>query len=335
MKQLRVLFVVFSNVVTCSGLASDAFSHQCQFADYSQALQVGKDQSASLLLFFTGSDWNADSMKFRKELALSSQMDLLNKDFICVELDFPKYLFQDDDLKKQNQLVRERYHVEEFPCVLLVTSEEQEIYRIYGFDLESVSKLKFILSYVIDSNKRLLEMVPMIEELSMIDLEQLYELAKDVSNTQFMDLALKRGVAQDHYFFLKEKCRELVESGHMQSEEYRNIKAKLLEKDPNNAQMTHFTLALLEFQELAKLSKDGMLQEPHKVIAPLENYLSSPLGKEDKENQWRIEMIIAQFYLDFDQWTQALEHAEVALENAPNEIYPDISHSLDYIRLQS
>lgn len=335
MKQLKVWFAFFSSILSGSSLASDAFSTQCRYTDYTLALQEGKSNDSPLLLFFTGSDWNADSMKLRKELSLSSQMAMLNEDFVCVELDFPKYLFQEGSLKQQNQLIRTQYAIEDLPCILLISSNEEEIYRIHGFDLDSVLRLESILSYVVTSNRQLSEMEPIIKELSVFDLERLYELAREVSNTQFMALALEQGVALDHFFFLQEKCRMLVENGQMDSEEYRYIKARLLEKDPHNIQMTHFTLALLEFQELARLSKEGTLQEPNKVIAPLEEYLSSSFGKEDKDNQWRIEMMIAQFYLDFDQWSYALEHAEVALETAPNEMYPDISRSLDYIRHQS
>lgn len=229
----------------------------------------------------------------------------------------------------------DKIFVEYIPCILLVSSDEEKIYNISGFELESISQLESILTYVIESNQQLSETMPMIKELSVFDLERLYKLAEEVSNSQFMAAALDQGVEQDHYFFLKEKCRSLVENGQMNSAEYLRIKARLLEQDPYNIQMSHFTLALLEFQELARLSKDGVLQEPDKVIEPLESYLSSSFGKEDKENQWRIEMMIAQFYLDFDQWSRALQHAEVALESAPNEMYSDISRSLEYIRHQS
>ncbi len=50
---------------------------------------------------------------------------------------------------------------------------------------------------------------------------------------------------------------------------------------------------------------------------------------------WRVEMMIAQFYLDSDESNTALRHAERALTLAPEERREEIERSVDYIRNQA
>lgn len=329
----RLCAIVFLSLVPHFACAS---SCHCQAIDYCEAVAISQDTGLPLLLIFTGSDWNAPSMKLRNELLGSPHIvEELDQNFVMIELDFPKYRAQDEKVQQQNVEVQAKYGVETFPCILLASPKEEEIYRMSGLEFESAAHIGHMLTYVMESNKTLSELIPVIDTLAMSDLEKFYKLADEVSNTKFMSVAMNQGVENDGVFFLQEKFRTLVEEGKVDTEECQQVKARLLEKDPNNEQMVHFTVALIEFQGLAKRLKQGDQLEPVHVIAPLEAYLSSSFGQEDKENQWRIEMLIAQFFLDFDHWSSALEHATVAFNAAPNEKRSDISRSLNYIRHQS
>lgn len=149
-----------------------------------------------------------------------------------------------------------------------------------------------------------------------------------------MAAALEQGLLCDDSFFLSEKFRQLVEAGRMDSDECRAVKNRLLELDPENEHLTHFTVALIEFQELAKRSQGATQISVAEVIEPLAGYLTQ-FGEQDKENQWRLEMIISQYYLDAGLPNSALEHAEIAFESAPQDVQSTISRSLDHMRHQS
>ncbi len=303
--------------------------------DYKEAVKKSRDSELPLLIFFSGSDWNGSCMKIRKEVLTSLEFaqKILGK-FICLEVDFPRHFEQSKALRLQNNELKVKYKVEEFPSLLVISHDGREIYRMGSFGNETGRNLGESLCHVVDSDFFINSVSPKIHTLSMEDLQKYYRLAEEIARRDFMEKALELGVHNDDYFFLSEKYHLLVESGRMESEDCQKIKHKLLSKDPENKQHTHFTVALIEFQELAKRSKAGVRQDTHQVIAPLEAYLAT-FGQQDKDNVWRIEMMIAQFYLDFDQWNNALQHAEIAFETAPKEVQSHISRSLDYIRYQS
>ncbi|AHK63468.1 hypothetical protein BOKEGFJH_00593 [Chlamydia avium] len=303
--------------------------------DYKEAVKKSRDSELPMLIFFSGSDWNGSCMKIRKEVLTSLEFaqKILGK-FICLEVDFPRHSEQSNALRLQNNELKVKFQVDEFPSLLVISHDGREIYRMGSFGNETGENLGESLCHVVNSDFFINSVSPIIHTLSMEDLQKYYRLAEEISRRDFMEKALELGVRNDDYFFLSEKYRLLVESGRMESEDCQRIKHKLLNKDPENKLHTHFTVALIEFQELAKRSKAGVRQDASKVIAPLEAYLAA-FGQQDQENIWRIEMMIAQFYLDFDQWKNALQHAEIAFETAPKEVQSHISHSLDYIRHQS
>lgn len=334
-KQFKLFIVLLLGLTSMTQFACASFYPGCHKL-YHQAVEESRSSGCPLLLIFAGPDWDEPSMKLHREWNESPHIveDLCN-DFVVLRLDFLKHKWQDAWLQKHNLDAKIKHGVEQLPCIILLSPDGEEIRRMTGYEFESLFHMSSTLIHIMESNYLLSDKATVISSLSEAELEQLYKLAEEVSNTKFMSLALEQGVEQDSLFFLQEKFRILVENGKLETEECQQVKARLLAKDPNNEQMVHYTVALLEFQGLSQLWKQGALSESSQVIAPLEEYLSSSFGQEDKENQWRIEMLMAQFFLDFDHWNRALEHATAALEAAPNEMHPDISRSLNYIRRQS
>lgn len=112
------------------------------------------------------------------------------------------------------------------------------------------------------------------------------------------------------------------------SSEAISLRNRLVNDDPDNRKGMQFSLALIDFQALSQQCVD-----PKEAILPLEQYISS-FGSQDKENVWRVEMMVAQFYLNYDDNQTALKHAETAYLTAPDEKKADIQRSIDYIRKQ-
>ena len=114
----------------------------------------------------------------------------------------------------------------------------------------------------------------------------------------------------------------------MKGEEAQKLRQKLYDHENAsfNGQGIPFTLALIDFQELSQKN-----YEPEIAARPLVEYLAN-YAKTDQKNIWRVEMMIAQLYLNADRWEEALKHAERAYQTAPEAMHSEISHSLDYIR---
>lgn len=303
--------------------------------DYQEACRRSKQHDLPMVLFFTGVDWSGSCMKMRQEVLDSHAFIQHTADrFVHVELVFPKYHQLADAVRDQNQRLSDELKVDEFPCIVILSPDGREIYRITSFGQENGDSLGKFLCRVIEEDAFLCSVQDDLSLLSLADLKRCYHTAQELSRKELLGAIIDQGAASGDQFFLLEKFRFLVERGRMGSDECVEIKKQLLTKDPKNENQTHFAVALIEFQELSRQAKAGEVTDMTKVIRPLEQYLQH-FGKKDVANAWRVEMMIAQFYLDADRWDLALMHTESALAVAPEETQSQIQHSLNYIRHQS
>lgn len=338
-KQKKLLgTLVFFGLASSSVCAtpSDVRNEISWYVDYQEAKNKSEEKDLPMLLFFSGSDWNGCCMKIRDEVLSSSDfVSAVVDKFICVAVDFPRHAgFRDPLINEQNEDLKDKLHINVFPSLVLLSPEEREIYKIESFGNENGANLGESLCRVIANDRELEQVFPLISSLPVGELRKYYQLAEELSRKDFMAAALDQGLLCDDSFFLSEKFRQLVEAGRMDSDECRAVKNRLLELDPENEHLTHFTVALIEFQELAKRSQGATQISVAEVIEPLAGYLTQ-FGEQDKENQWRLEMIISQYYLDAGLPNSALEHAEIAFESAPQDVQSTISRSLDHMRHQS
>ena len=70
---------------------------------------------------------------------------------------------------------------------------------------------------------------------------------------------------------------------------------------------------------------------PDLAVQPLIQYIQK-FGKTDKENVWKLQMIISQFFLDKNRLPQALDHAQASLELAPDSVKSDIATAVKNIK---
>lgn len=296
--------------------------------NYKEALASSKQENKPLLLFFTGSDWSGTAMRMKQEIldAASFQNQVATR-FICLEVDFPQHSLLSQERLEQNNLLKERFEIKEWPSLLLLDSQEREIARL-GYLPESGEQLAQDLLRVVAQDQCLAQGLEKLGSDST-ELKSLYQVALELGRSGAMEKILQAGYVTNDSFFSLEKYRLLVDQGKMDTEEAKMIKEGLLTL---HSPETCFTLALIEFQELSKLPKSQ--QDPHKAVKPLEEYLAK-FADCPQENIWRVEMMIAQHYLDADEWVAALKHAETAYKAAPLQVRPEIEHSLDYIRQQA
>lgn len=311
MRRILLLFVV---------LASQGYATIDWETDYPKAVEVSVEDKKPLLLFFTGSDWSGLGMKMKKEVLDSAAFqEKIGSQFHCLEIDFPKHTSLSAEKKEQNVALKERFGVEEYPLLLLLDPREREIVRM-GYLPENGEQLAAELLHVVTQDaelRRELKKLPKEEEA----LCRLYQIAQVLTRLEAQEVILAAGVEIEAPFFLLERYRLLVEEG----KDAQALREKLLEREDYQV---HFTVAMIDFQQRA-----STMEDPREVIKPLESYLERFADK-DAQNVWRIEMMIAQFYLDDDEWGVALKHAETAYEAAPKTMRSDIENSLIYIRDQ-
>lgn len=90
-------------------------------SDFEAAKEQAKKENKALLVDFTGSDWCPPCKKLHQEIfSKSSFIKGAQKDFVLVELDFPRKAKISDKLKKQNEKLAKKYKVRGFPTVLLM-----------------------------------------------------------------------------------------------------------------------------------------------------------------------------------------------------------------------
>lgn len=323
----HMLFPVVYFAVVFLGMGSVYGSISWE-TSYQKALEKSQRENKPLFLFFTGSDWSGTAMKMKNEVLDSEPFQkMVGSDFICMEVDFPQHTTLSREKLEQNNFLQERFQVKEWPLILLIDGSEREIIRL-GYLSENGPQLAQDLLRIITQDRSLASGLENLGDDST-ELKKLYQIALELGRGGAMEKIIQAGSMTKDSFFSLEKYRLLVELGKMNTEEAQAIRTELLSLASSEV---HFTLALIEFQELAKLPKNSI--DPQKAIRPLEDYLLR-FAHCDQENIWRIEMMIAQYYLDADEWITALKHAEIAYKAAPIQMRPEIEHSLEYIRQQA
>jgi protein disulfide-isomerase len=131
--------------------------------DFKAAQAKAKEEKKYLLVDFTGSDWCPPCMKLHKEVFEKGPFKAeAPKQFVLVELDFPRGKKQSEELEKQNKELAKKYTVEGFPTVLLLDAEGQVVARRVGYSdggpqdyMKQLAELPAIYENVVASKTKL------------------------------------------------------------------------------------------------------------------------------------------------------------------------------------
>lgn len=98
--------------------------------DFEAAKAKAKEEGKDLLIDFTGSDWCGWCIKLKEEVFdHESFVTGASKNFIFVELDYPKNKELDPKVVAQNEALREKFEVQGYPTILLASHEGVEYAR--------------------------------------------------------------------------------------------------------------------------------------------------------------------------------------------------------------
>lgn len=96
--------------------------------NYAKASAKSKAEGKLLLLDFTGSDWCIWCMRLQREIFSQPKFkEYAAKKLVLMEVDFPMNKEQPDDLKKQNADLQEKYHIEGFPTIVVLSPSGKKV----------------------------------------------------------------------------------------------------------------------------------------------------------------------------------------------------------------
>jgi thioredoxin-related protein len=93
--------------------------------DYKKALDQAKRENKFLFIDFTGSDWCGWCTKLNEEVFSTDYFKIeIQRNFIPVEIDFPRYAPVSEAQKAINSKLAEKYEVSGYPTIILADSDE-------------------------------------------------------------------------------------------------------------------------------------------------------------------------------------------------------------------
>src|SRR5438105_7436436 len=118
----------------CALLQADAQESQW-LTDLSKAQAQAKRENKMVLMDFNGSDWCPPCKALRKNV-LNSQtfQDFAKANLVLVDVDFPHGKQQTEELKKANEALSQKFNIDGFPTVIVLSSDGKELKRMVGYD---------------------------------------------------------------------------------------------------------------------------------------------------------------------------------------------------------
>jgi protein disulfide-isomerase len=114
-----------------SPMSNSSGAERCVWqTNFDAAKRKAKDEQRFLLVDFTGSDWCPWCMKLKGEVFDQAEFKAeAPKRFVLVELDYPRRKQLAAELKKQNDQLKKRYRISEYPTILLLDATGRVVAR--------------------------------------------------------------------------------------------------------------------------------------------------------------------------------------------------------------
>jgi protein disulfide-isomerase len=125
MKKLILTLMLLASVVARAELT--------WLTDLDEAKKVATKENKKILVDFTGSDWCGYCMKLHEEVFATEDFEKFAKDYVLVELDFPKRKEQPAAEKAKNQAAQKKYGVNGFPAVFVLNASGKVLAQAVGY----------------------------------------------------------------------------------------------------------------------------------------------------------------------------------------------------------
>jgi len=118
---------------TASSVAAQSAQNSDWLVDLKKAQDEAKASHKLLLLNFTGSDWCGYCVQLDRAILRQQEFrNYASKNLVLVEIDFPRRKPQSIETRKQNQALAERFQIEGFPTLVLMSSDGKTLWRYDG-----------------------------------------------------------------------------------------------------------------------------------------------------------------------------------------------------------
>jgi protein disulfide-isomerase len=128
-------------LLSCWVAFQAAAAEEDWLTDLPKARALAKEEKKMVLMDFNGSDWCPPCKALRKNVLSSSEFtEYAKKNLVLVDLDFPHHKQQAEELKKANDALAQKYKIEGFPTVIVLSSEGKELSKKVGYDGQSAKE---------------------------------------------------------------------------------------------------------------------------------------------------------------------------------------------------
>ena len=119
-----------------------AFAGEGWLTDMDAAKKQAAEQKKDLFIEFTGSDWCPPCMKLKADVFSKEEfLKAAQKDFVLVELDYPRGKEQPAELKAANEKLAGQYQIEAFPTIVFAFPDGKPFATFRGgMPMEGVMK---------------------------------------------------------------------------------------------------------------------------------------------------------------------------------------------------
>ena len=126
---------LITSALSIAALAVAVVSAHAESAESLDAiLKQAQSAGKPVVLEFTGSDWCPPCKMMQKEVfSTDAFKKFADSDILFVKLDFPNSRAQADDVKTRNRALAEKFNVEGFPTLVVLSPEGEELARQVGF----------------------------------------------------------------------------------------------------------------------------------------------------------------------------------------------------------
>ena len=109
--------------------------------DFSKAKAKAKTEKKMVLMDFNGSDWCPPCKALRKTVLDSQEFkDFAKDNLVLVDVDFPHHKQQTEEMKKANEELSQKFSIEGFPTVIVLSSDGKELKKMVGYDGQSAKE---------------------------------------------------------------------------------------------------------------------------------------------------------------------------------------------------
>jgi protein disulfide-isomerase len=328
MKRMLMFLTLFAGSINCSE-AADRINW---FTNYDEAVKTSRNTTKPMVLLFTGSDWCTWCIKLEDEAFNSPDFaNAVGDKFVFVKLDFPLNRSQPTEVTAQNKRLQKQFDVQGYPSVIILDSQQRKIANT-GYRPGGGKQYATHLLQLLDGHASYQQKIDNLNKQAVagIDLKILYEQATELKRENDIQTLVAAGLeSEQKHFFLLERYRLLAEKGHIYSDEAMTIRKQLLESDPTNLKLTYYQVAIIDFEAVCQAS--GKEYPAEVAVASLVDYINK-FGDQDKDNLWRLEMIISQVYFDRDKLPEALQYARSSYQVAPPEAQHEIAFTIKNIQ---